>query len=223
MQQRVGLARALAVDPDILLMDEPFSGLDPLIRTQMQDELLRLQEELHKTIVFITHDLTEALKLGDRIVIMRDGRVIQNSTPKDIVLHPSDNYVAEFTRNVQAAEVLTAGIVATQPRQTLSADLSIEHALKDMEVQNNVVAFVIDSDGKYLGSVERDTIINASGNVKEFLSKNIHSVGEHTSFKSILPEMIGHQNPIAVVDDTGVLIGEILPETVAKQLRDELV
>ena len=108
MQQRVGLARALVVDPDILLMDEPFSGLDPLIRRQMQDELLRLQAEMQKTIVFITHDLNEALKLGDRIAIMHDGQVAQIGSPEDIVLRPADEYVGEFTQDVRLESVLTA-------------------------------------------------------------------------------------------------------------------
>lgn len=105
MQQRVGLARALAVDPQILLMDEPFSGLDPLIRREMQDELLDLQQNMRKTIVFITHDLNEALKIGDRIAIMRDGVVVQDGTPAEIVTQPADDYVADFIQDVSAARV----------------------------------------------------------------------------------------------------------------------
>ena len=111
MQQRVGLARALVVNTDILLMDEPFSGLDPLIRRQMQDELLNLQTELQKTIVFITHDLNEALKLGDHIAIMHDGAVAQIGTPEDIVLRPEDEYVGDFTQDVRLESVLTASKV----------------------------------------------------------------------------------------------------------------
>ncbi len=115
MQQRVGLARALAVDPDILLMDEPFSGLDPLIRRNMQEELLRLQQELHKTIIFITHDLNEALKLGDRIAIMRDGRIIQIGSPRDIVLHPEDEYVGEFVQEVSKTKIMDAATIMEEP------------------------------------------------------------------------------------------------------------
>ena len=222
MQQRVGLARALAVDPDILLMDEPFSGLDPLIRTQMQDELLRLQSELHKTIIFITHDLNEALKLGDRIVIMRDGRVIQNSVPKDIVLNPNDDYVAEFTRNVQAAEVLTAGTVATQPKTKFLSGTSAEDAMRDMDSHASAVGFIVGTDGEYLGAVERSALNNVSVDIIDLISTNITCVDEHTPFKVILPEMIVHHNPIAVVDESGRLIGEVLPETVANQLAGEL-
>ena len=111
MQQRVGLARALVCDPDILLMDEPFSALDPLIRRDMQDELLRLQEQMQKTIIFITHDLSEATKLGNRIAIMRDGAIVQIGTPEEIMAHPADDYVADFTRDVRRSTVVTVGYV----------------------------------------------------------------------------------------------------------------
>ena len=108
MQQRVGLARALANDPAILLFDEPFSALDPLIRRDMQDEVVRLQRELRKTVVFITHDLAEALKVGDRIAIMRDGRFVQVGTPEEVVAAPADDYVRDFVRDVPRGHVLTA-------------------------------------------------------------------------------------------------------------------
>ena len=115
MQQRVGLARALAVNPEILLLDEPFSGLDPLIRRNMQEELIKLQAQLHKTMVFITHDLNEALKLGDRIAIMRDGEIVQLDTPEEIVLNPQGEYVTEFIRDVRRESVLKAKSVMKQP------------------------------------------------------------------------------------------------------------
>jgi glycine betaine/proline transport system ATP-binding protein len=108
MQQRVGLARALANDPEILLFDEPFSALDPLIRRDMQDQVITLQRDLKKTMIFITHDLAEALKLGDRIAIMKDGRFVQVGTPEDVVAHPADDYVADFTKDVPRTHVLTA-------------------------------------------------------------------------------------------------------------------
>jgi glycine betaine/proline transport system ATP-binding protein len=108
MQQRVGLARALATDPQIMLFDEPFSALDPLIRRDMQDEVRRLQNEMRKTMIFITHDLAEALKLGDRIAIMKDGEFVQVGTPEDVVANPADDYVADFTKDVPRAHVLTA-------------------------------------------------------------------------------------------------------------------
>ena len=108
MQQRVGLARALATDPEIMLFDEPFSALDPLIRRDMQNEVRRLQNEMKKTMIFITHDLAEALKLGDRIAIMKDGEFVQVGTPEEVVAHPADDYVADFTKDVPRAHVLTA-------------------------------------------------------------------------------------------------------------------
>ena len=111
MQQRVGLARALATDPEIMLFDEPFSALDPLIRRDMQDEVIRLQRELRKTMIFITHDLAEALKLGDRIAIMKDGKFVQVGTPEEVVGDPADDYVADFTRDVPRAHVLTVRTV----------------------------------------------------------------------------------------------------------------
>ena len=117
MQQRVGIARALAVDPEVLIMDEPFSGLDPLIRRRMQDELAALESQLHKTIVFITHDLNEAIKLGDRIAIMRDGLIVQEGTPEDIVNRPADDYVADFVQDVASMAELR-GAPSTAPEAT---------------------------------------------------------------------------------------------------------
>ncbi|MGI5836560.1 MAG: quaternary amine ABC transporter ATP-binding protein [Chloroflexota bacterium] len=121
MQQRVGLARALAADPEILLMDEPFSALDPLIRREMQDELCRLQKQLKKTIIFITHDLDEALKLGNRIAVMRDGAIVQLGTPEEIVVNPRDDYVSEFTKNIRKVAVLPVRSIMTPPRNTVQA------------------------------------------------------------------------------------------------------
>ena len=115
MQQRIGLARALAVDSDVILMDEPFSGLDPLIRREMQDELISIQAELRKTIVFITHDLNEALKLGDRIAIMRDGEIIQEGSPEEIVTLPTDDFVTEFVRDVSRAKVIRTKAIMREP------------------------------------------------------------------------------------------------------------
>ena len=134
MQQRVGLARALATDAEILLMDEAFSALDPLIRTDMQDILLDLQEELHKTIVFITHDLDEALRIGDRISILRDGEIVQQGDPQDIIMRPADDYISDFIKDInrgrviEVRSVMTAASRATGPK--LTEDTPIEDALQ---------------------------------------------------------------------------------------------
>ena len=122
MQQRVGLARALAVDPEILLFDEPFSALDPLIRRDMQDQLIGLQQIVQKTMVFITHDFLEALKVGDRVAIMKDGEFVQTGTPEELVSNPINDYVRDFTRDVPRSKVLTARSVMTPPRVYTTAD-----------------------------------------------------------------------------------------------------
>ena len=170
MQQRVGLARALAVDPDILLMDEPFSGLDPLIRRNMQDELLRLQQELHKTIIFITHDLNEALKLGDHIAIMRDGRIIQIGSPQDIVLHPEDEYVGEFVRGVSKTTVMGAATVMEEPSREDRAQFSSYPCcppttpvgdLVPLAAETESPISVVADSGELLGVVTRSALLSA--------------------------------------------------------------
>ena len=168
MQQRVGLARALAVDPEILLYDEPFSALDPLIRREMQDELLRLQRALHKTSVFITHDFAEALKIGDRIAIMRDGRLVQLGTPEELVLHPADEYVGAFVKDAPRARVLTAASIMTSctpmahaPGQpSVLAQTRLEELLPVMAEHAEPVA-VLDGAGATIGHLERGAVLRA--------------------------------------------------------------
>jgi glycine betaine/proline transport system ATP-binding protein len=164
MQQRVGLARALATDPEIMLFDEPFSALDPLIRRDMQDEVIRLQREVRKTMIFITHDLAEALKLGDRIAIMKDGGFVQVGSPEEVVAHPADDYVADFTRDVPRAHVLTArsimrpldgATVANGPSvqaTTIVQDLLPLVARSEQEIR------VLDGES-VIGLVDRDAVM----------------------------------------------------------------
>jgi glycine betaine/proline transport system ATP-binding protein len=166
MQQRVGLARALATDPEIMLFDEPFSALDPLIRRDMQDEVIRLQREVRKTMIFITHDLAEALKLGDRIAIMKDGRFVQVGAPEEVVAHPADDYVADFTKDVPRAHVLTARAIMrpangqapadgpTVPPGTIVQDLISIVAETDRTIR------VVD-DGAVVGVVDRAAVMAA--------------------------------------------------------------
>jgi glycine betaine/proline transport system ATP-binding protein len=166
MQQRVGLARALANDPEILLFDEPFSALDPLIRRDMQDEVARLQRDLQKTVVFITHDLHEALKLGDRIAIMRDGRFVQVGTPEEVVAHPVDDYVRDFVRDVPRGHVLTAGGImlgALDPSETtgtVAASALVSELLPIVVATDRPIA-VLDDDGRVCGRVDRLTVLRA--------------------------------------------------------------
>lgn len=171
MQQRVGLARALAVDPEIMLFDEPFSALDPLIRREMQDELLRLQASLHKTSVFITHDFAEALRLGDRIAIMRHGRLVQIGTPEELVLRPADAYVAAFVQDAPRARVLSvAAIMAACPpapaesgRLCLQLADRVEAAVPLVAAQADPVA-VIDERRMVVGTVDRAGVLQALTN-----------------------------------------------------------
>ncbi|WP_018549139.1 quaternary amine ABC transporter ATP-binding protein [Streptomyces sp. LaPpAH-108] len=171
MQQRVGLARALATDADLLLMDESFSALDPLIRRDMQDQLLELQKTLHKTIVFITHDLNEAMRLGDRIAVMRDGRIVQSGTAEDILLRPADDYVASFTQDVDRARVLTAGAVMDTDLRGDEADCGCEKAtpqtpftdLCAISARLSHPVAVVDDQGELVGVVPRRRLVGFVG------------------------------------------------------------
>ncbi|AJE45647.1 quaternary amine ABC transporter ATP-binding protein [Celeribacter indicus] len=164
-QQRVGLARALATDAEILLMDEAFSALDPLIRTDMQSILLELQEELHKTIIFITHDLDEALRIADRIAILRDGEIVQSGDPQKILMKPADDYITDFIKDVNRAKVVrlrsivTPGETATGPE--LKGRMSIEEALPILHKAPEGKCPVVDVEGRPLGAVTLDAAIEA--------------------------------------------------------------
>jgi len=164
-QQRVGIARSLAVEPDIWFLDEPFSALDPLIRKEMQDEFLRLQGVLHKTILFVTHDFNEALRLADRIAIMKDGQVVQIGTPADLVMHPADGYVAEFTKDVPRVRIITAGeIVDTgKSRDGLTQHVDAGATLEAIMPRFNASpeGLVVDQDGQGIGVVTPQLVVNA--------------------------------------------------------------
>ena len=165
-QQRVGIARSLAVEPELWFLDEPFSALDPLIRRQMQDEFLRLQKDLHKSIVFITHDFMEALRIADRMAIMRDGEVVQIGKPADLVLNPADDYVREFTNDVPWEMILTAGDIVDplkRPRRSMkrvNETDTLSEVIKNLRHEELGVA-VKGSDGKIIGSIDPDAIVRA--------------------------------------------------------------
>ncbi|MGJ5873623.1 quaternary amine ABC transporter ATP-binding protein [Streptomyces griseiscabiei] len=175
MQQRVGLARALATDADLLLMDESFSALDPLIRRDMQDQLLELQQTLKKTIVFITHDLNEAMRLGDRIAVMRDGRIVQTGTAEDILIRPADDYVASFTQDVDRSRVLTAGAVMDTGVRGDEADCGCATATPDtpfgelcaLSARLSHPVAVLDGKGTLVGVVPRRRLIGFLGEQHE--------------------------------------------------------
>ena len=166
MQQRVGLARALATDAEILLMDEAFSALDPLIRADMQNILLDLQNELHKTIVFITHDLDEALKIGDRIAILRDGLIVQDSDPQEIILKPADKYVSDFIKDINRARVIKAKSIMTKSTSKIKDAVSINHnmVLEDVlqEITKNpgAIISVTNDSKKIIGKISIEELLN---------------------------------------------------------------
>jgi len=211
MQQRVGLARALANDPEILLMDEAFSALDPLIRADMQDELLELQQKMSKTIVFITHDLDEALKIGDRVAIMKEGAVVQIGTPEQILTEPEDDYVKAFVQNVDRTKIITAQtIMRKAPTINIKKD-GPGVAVRKMKQDGISSIYVLDSDRKYKGIV---TIDDAAEQKK----KNVKSVDEiirddagrtspDTPVKHLLSDVLTSSYPVAVLDDEGRLTG----------------
>lgn len=163
-QQRVGIARSLATDPDIWFLDEPFSALDPLIRREMQNEFMRLQSVLHKTIVFITHDFDEAIRLADRIAIMRDGRLVQIGTPEELILNPADAYVSAFTRDAPRVKILSAGAIARPPTEgdivtgTLSASRRVADFASEV-ITSDGVRSVVDGEGQVVGVVDRHSVL----------------------------------------------------------------
>ena len=227
MQQRVGLARALAVDTDILLMDEPFSGLDPLIRRQMQDELLRLQTDLHKTIVFITHDLNEALKLGDRIAIMHDGQVAQIGSPEDIVLRPEDEYVGDFTQDVRLESVLTASKVMVTPKATVMGHQGPRAALHTIGNSDGDAAWVVDMREHYIGMLSiTDAERALRAGIKrideawEYVDREYQAVSPATTFDELIPMAMGSNFPIPCCDEDNVLVGEVHRSALAEAIAE---
>ena len=213
MQQRVGLARALAVDPEVLLMDEPFSGLDPLIRREMQDELITLQSELHKTIIFITHDLDEALKVGDRIVIMRDGEIVQNGTPEEIVTLPADDYVAEFVQDVSRAKVIQVNAVMQQPDAVIHEWQGPRAALHVMSTNDMDHIFLLNRQRGVKGILTEDRAAALARRKVERLEDveldEVLTTSPDEYIEDIIPLAAQTHYPIAVVGANGRLVGEV--------------
>jgi glycine betaine/proline transport system ATP-binding protein len=182
MQQRVGLARAFAVDPKLMLYDEPFSALDPLIRRDMQDEVIRLQEETGKTMLFITHDLPEALRIGDRIAIMRDGAIVQLGSPEELVGSPADDYVANFVRDIPRAHVLTLRWIMRDPRPgeekqgpELEVSSTVQDAVPVVAATDGTVRAV--ENGRTVGVVDRETVLQAMAETPQ--AQQEEAVGAH--------------------------------------------
>jgi glycine betaine/proline transport system ATP-binding protein len=222
MQQRVGLARALATDPDILLMDEPFSGLDPMIRRELQDEFIDLQDQLGKTIVFVTHDLHEALKLGDRIAIMRDGEIVQVAEPEEILSNPHDDYVRAFTQDASPASVFTAATVMDDPSLLLYRWQGPRVVHTELKHHKSDWAFMVDKRHRYLGIcteeivgrlikenakvIEEDDLIRPDPVAPDVLIEDLYGVVSAESY------------PVPVVNEEERLLGVIRPRAVLEAL-----
>lgn len=227
MQQRVGLARALANDPDILLMDEAFSALDPLIRKDMQDELMELQQRMHKTIVFITHDLDEALRIGDRIALMKDGSIVQIGTAEEILMNPANDYVERFVEDVDLAKVLTAEHVMKRA-ENVTVDRGPQVALKMMRDNGISTIYVVDKSQKLLGIVTADDASKAAKEklgLEEVLTKDVPKIEPETLVADIFEPMAGATAPVSVVDSTGKLVGIVVRGAVIAALAgdDEVI
>ena len=211
MQQRVGLARALALDPDILLMDEAFSALDPLIRREMQDELLALQSRVNKTIVFITHDLDEALKLGDKIIIMRDGAVVQAGTPEEILTNPADDYVEKFIEDVDVSKILTAESVMHKATAVTFPKDGPKTALHKMKEVGLSSILVVDKERRLLGILSAEDASKLAKNNEPSIETAIVRDVPQVHPGASLQELFAFENfPVAVVDEDKKLKGIIV-------------
>lgn len=207
MQQRVGLARALASDADVLLMDEAFSALDPLIRKDMQDELLELQEKMKKTIVFITHDLDEALRIGDRIALMKDGVIVQIGTPEDILRNPANDYVEQFVENVDVTKVFTVQSVMKRP-ETVEVTRGPRVAVKLMKDAGVSTVYIIDKNKHLLGIVYAEDAARAKENQSlQDLVKPVESVRPDTVISEMFDVIAASSVPVAVTNEAGRLLG----------------
>lgn len=216
MKQRVGLARALASNPSILLMDEAFSALDPLIRTEMQDELLRLQQEHARTVIFITHDLDEAMRIGSRIAIMQDGEIVQIGTPEEIVQHPANEYVRSFFRGVDVSQIITAGDVARREQVTVieRPGVGVRAALEALREHDRDFGIVIDRDRRYHGAVTVDSLIKHVGKDSAPLHKDaylteVEPIRHDLNISDVLGIVANSRWPVPVVDDQGRYVGAI--------------
>ena len=226
MQQRVGLARALAADPSILLMDEAFSALDPIIRTEMQSELLRLQQIKRRTIVFISHDLDEAMRIGDHIAIMKDGHVVQVGTPDDILRNPANDYVRDFVRGVDAAAVFKASDIARQALTVFSEhdDRGCRAALRLLEDSDRDYAYVLSARKRFLGVVSsqslRDALAGHQGmlGLKHAFLPDVQALANTTPVAELFGPVAAVPYPLPVVDDDGKYLGVVSRTTMLRFL-----
>lgn len=224
MQQRVGLARALANDASVLLMDEAFSALDPLIRHDMQQELTELQAKMQKTTIFITHDLDEALSIGDRIILLKDGEIVQIGTPEEILTNPADEYVARFIEGVDMSRVLTASAAMVPVRAVVRATDGPRTALRKMRDNGLDSIFVIDRERRLKGIVEVDSVNDAARQGKDSIADLIQTSYPQTGPDELLQNLFSlfenNSYPIAVLDEQQRLKGVVTKGAVLEQLAE---
>ena len=223
MKQRVGLARAFAMDAPVMLMDEPFSALDPVIRRDLQEELVQTQAAMHKTIIFITHDLSEAANIGDRIAIMRDGAIIQTGTPTDVVLHPKNAFVRDFTKDVRQYSLMTAGSVMSdvvsgkyglgEGAHVVPQDRAVSDVLERLIEEDLGYAMVVDKDGRYVGTARLQRINAAIRRGVDKIGDVPLTVDESVTWDTVLDELVPcglrADHSVPVLNDDGVLVGEV--------------
>ncbi|MCD7035494.1 glycine betaine/L-proline ABC transporter ATP-binding protein [Metabacillus sp. GX 13764] len=220
MQQRVGLARALANDPDVLLMDEAFSALDPLIRKDMQDELIELQDQMKKTIIFITHDLDEALRIGDRIALMKDGEIVQIGTPEEIMTNPANDYVKRFVEDINLAKVLTAESVMSRA-ETILVDRGPRVALQILRQAGMTSLYAVDKGHKYMGLVTADDVSKAMAekvHLSDILHTDVPTIKPDTLVEEMYEKMAMTNYPLPVVDENNRLRGVVKRSSVIQAL-----
>ena len=220
MKQRVGLARAFVMDAPVMLMDEPFSALDPVIRRDLQEELLQTQASMHKTIIFITHDLSEAANIGDRIAIMRDGAIIQSGTPTDVVLHPKNAFVRDFTKDVRQHSLMTADSVMSKPTHVVLAESDVTEVQEKLIEDDLGYALVVDRDGRYIGTARLQRINTAVRRGVGKIGDVTLTVDEAVSRDMVLDDLVPYglraDHSVPVLDDDGVLIGEVELDVLAE-------
>jgi len=212
MQQRVGLARALATDPDILLMDEAFGALDPLIRRDMQTELMRLQDELHKTVVFISHDIHEALKVGDRVAVMKDGYFVQVGTPEELVTNPADEYIRDFMMDVNRAQVLKTGSITRKTIPFILGHGSVRSALEQMQRHQREEMYVVNQSNSPIGVVTTQALTKAleegQEDIKAVMKTDFPKVQASTTIEEVA-HLCQQALPLAIVDEKGKFKGVV--------------
>ncbi|MGG4606276.1 quaternary amine ABC transporter ATP-binding protein [Paenalcaligenes sp. Me131] len=221
MQQRVGIARALANDGSVLLMDEAFSALDPLIRKDMQQELQELQYRTRKTTIFITHDLDEALNIGDRIILLKDGEIVQEGTPEEILSKPADDYVARFIEGVDKARVLTASSAMRSSRTTVRPDDGPRTALRKMSENSIDSVYVTTRDRRLIGLIEaavlRKAIQEQAQSIQNYIDTDIPKVGPDEPLNQLFG-LFDRSIPVAVVNDKDQLLGVVVKGAVLDEL-----